>query len=84
MQADIQALREKKLFQLIFCKENKAKAEVVNNFRRQYVSCFFLKKMCSGVHFSPLVSFMICNLNYIAYIECRFLLDQQMSASKST
>ena len=83
MQEDIQALREKKLFQLIFCKENKAKAEVVNNFRRQYVSCFF-KKMCSGVHFSPLVSFMICNLNYIAYIECRFLLDQQMSASKST
>ena len=83
MQADIQALREKKLFQLIFCKENKAKAEVVNNFRRQYVSCF-KKKMCSVVHFSPLVSFMICNLNYIAYIECRFLLDQQMSASKST
>jgi len=39
--ADIQALREKKLFQLIFCKENKAKAEVVNNFRRQYNVGFF-------------------------------------------
>ena len=45
MQADIQELREKKLFQLIFCKENKAKAEVVNNFRRQYVSCFLKKNV---------------------------------------
>lgn len=38
---DIQGLREKKLFQLIFSKENKAKAEVVSNFGRQYNIAFF-------------------------------------------
>ncbi|KAG2612827.1 hypothetical protein PVAP13_4KG309515 [Panicum virgatum] len=33
---DIQALKEKKLFQLVFSKENKARPLVVSNFRRQY------------------------------------------------
>ena len=40
-QADIQALREKKLFHLIFSKENKAKADIITTFRRQNVSPFF-------------------------------------------
>ena len=43
-QCDIQALKEKKLFQLVFSKENKARPLVVSNFRRQYVSKFFLLK----------------------------------------
>ncbi|KAG2600603.1 hypothetical protein PVAP13_5KG528500 [Panicum virgatum] len=34
--SDIQAIREKKLFQLIFSKENKARAQVVSNFKKQY------------------------------------------------
>ena len=39
MKADIQGLREKKLFHLIFSKENKAKKPlIISNFQRQYVS----------------------------------------------
>jgi len=45
-QADIQALREKKLFHLIFSKENKAKADIITTFRRQNVSpIFFFSKI---------------------------------------
>jgi len=39
--ADIQALREKKLFHLIFSKENKAKADIISTFRRQNNVGFF-------------------------------------------
>jgi len=37
-QSDIQALREKKMFQLVFNKHNKSRAQVISTFRKINVS----------------------------------------------